>query len=114
MKNDRTHKAAAKSMRPARAKTNAASRVALPAGTRAPDFMLLSTLDQKASLSAVAGSPVILVFSPADWSPVCGDQLALYNELLPEFDKYRAQMLAISVDGAWCHMAYAQGRKLHF
>ncbi len=56
----------------------------------------------------------MLVFYPADWSPVCGDQLALYNEILHEFSQFEAQVLGISVDGAWCHAAYAQDRKLHF
>jgi peroxiredoxin len=53
-------------------------------------------------------------FYPADWSPVCGDQMALYNEVLPEFHKHGAELLGISVDGAWCHEAFAQHRHLHF
>jgi peroxiredoxin len=57
---------------------------------------------------------VILVFYPADWSPVCGDELALYNELLSEFRKYDAELVGISVDGVWCHRAYAEARKLEF
>jgi peroxiredoxin len=87
---------------------------ALPGGTPAPDFELLSTPDQKVDLNHFRGRPVVLVFYPADWSPVCGDQLALYNELLPEFDRHAAQILGLSVDGVWCHTAYAQHRKLHF
>src|ERR1700688_4359414 len=58
--------------------------------------------------------PVILAFYPADWSPVCGDQMALYNEILPEFRKFGAELLGVSVDGAWCHDAFAQNRHLHF
>jgi len=54
------------------------------------------------------------VFYPADWSPVCGDQLALYNELLPEWHRRHAQLLAISVDGPWCHRAFSENRGLHF
>jgi peroxiredoxin len=57
---------------------------------------------------------VILAFYPADWSPVCGDQMALYNEVLPEFRKFGAELLGISVDGAWCHGAFAENRHLHF
>lgn len=57
---------------------------------------------------------MILVFYPADWSPVCGDQMALYNEIRQEFEDFGAQMLGISVDGAWCHAAFAADRKLHF
>jgi len=63
------------------------------------------------SLADFRGHPVVLVFYPADWSPVCGDQLALYNELLGEFAKYDAVVLGISVDGAWCHLAFASNRK---
>jgi peroxiredoxin len=92
----------------------AATQSALPAGTKAPDFTLPSTPDQKLSLSDFRGSPVILAFYPADWSPVCGDQMALYNEVLPEFSRYGAHLLGISVDGAWCHAAYREHRNLHF
>jgi peroxiredoxin len=86
----------------------------LPAGAQAPDFSLPVTPDQKLSLSELRGKPVILAFYPADWSPVCGDQMALYNEILPEFRKYGAELLGISVDGVWCHEAFAQNRGLHF
>jgi peroxiredoxin len=86
---------------------------ALKAGTVAPDFALPSTPDQKVSLSELRGKPVVLVFYPADWSPVCSDQLGLYNELLPEFSEFDAQIIGISVDGVWCHMAFCKDRKLH-
>jgi peroxiredoxin len=86
----------------------------LPAGTRAPDFTLPVTADQKVSLSDFAGQNVILAFYPADWSPVCGDQMALYNELVGEFRKRGAALLGISVDGPWCHGAFAKARNLHF
>jgi peroxiredoxin len=85
----------------------------LKAGTSAPDFSLPSTPDQKVSLSELLGRPVVLVFYPADWSPVCSDQLGLYNELLPEFSEFEAQIIGISVDGIWCHLAFCKDRKLH-
>jgi len=87
---------------------------ALAAGVAAPDFRLNSTPDQKVKLSDFRGNPVILAFYPADWSPVCGDQMSLYNEILPEFRRLGAQLLGISVDGVWCHRAFAEARKLHF
>jgi peroxiredoxin len=87
---------------------------ALPAGTAAPDFNLRSTPDQAVKLSDFRGQPVILAFYPADWSPVCGDQLALYNELLPEFRRFNAELIGISVDGIWCHLAFAKDRKFKF
>jgi peroxiredoxin len=71
----------------------------------APDFELFATPDQKCSLEEFRGKNVILAFYPADWSPVCGDQMSLYND---------AQLLGISVDGKWCHAAYTQQRTLHF
>ena len=87
---------------------------ALPAGTAAPDFSLPSTPDQKVALSEFRGRPVILAFYPADWSPVCGDQMALYNEVRGEFARFGAQLLGVSVDGAWSHAAFAKDRRLHF
>jgi peroxiredoxin len=86
----------------------------LPAGTPAPDFALPIGPDGELRLSSLRGRPVILVFYPADWSPVCGDELALYNELLPEFRRREAEVLGISVDGVWCHRAYAESRHLEF
>ena len=86
----------------------------LSSGTPAPDFTLRSTPDQWLNLSEFRGPPTILAFYPADWSPVCGDQMALYNEMLPEFQEYDAELLGISVDGAWCHAAFSRDRKLHF
>jgi peroxiredoxin len=86
----------------------------LAPGTPAPDFRLPTTPDQTVCLSDFLGAPLILAFYPADWSPVCGDELALFNEVLPEFRRFRAALLGISVDGVWCHLAYAHDRKLRF
>ena len=86
----------------------------LPAGEVAPDFTLNVTPDQTLILSDLRGRPVILAFYPADWSPVCGDQMALYNEILPEFSKFGAELLGLSVDGVWSHTAFAETRHLHF
>ena len=86
----------------------------LSPGTLAPAFDLQSTPDQRLTLADFRGRNVILAFYPADWSPVCGDQLALYNELLDEFRAHDAQLLGISVDGVWCHAAFARDRHYHF
>ncbi len=80
----------------------------------APDFELQASPDEAFSLQQFRGKNVILAFYPADWSPVCGDQMALYNEMLTIFAKYNAVLLGISVDSKWCHKAYADQRKLHF
>jgi len=86
----------------------------LGVGTVAPNFTLHVTPDQTLTLSDLLGQPVILAFYPADWSPVCGDQMAVYNEILPEFRKFGAELLGVSVDGSWCHGAFAEARHLHF
>lgn len=86
----------------------------LAPGTSAPEFTLRVTPDQDLSLSEFRGRPVIIAFYPADWSPVCGDQMTLYNQIRPEFHKYGAEVLGISVDGAWCHQAYARHNHIHF
>src|SRR5438309_10553750 len=87
---------------------------ALPAEAVAPDFSLRSTPDQAVKLSDFRGQPVVLALYPADWSPVCGDQMGLYNEILPEFQRFNAELIGISVDGIWCHLAFAHDRKLRF
>ena len=86
----------------------------LAIGTPAPDFELHSTPDQKLKLSELRGKRVILAFYPADWSPVCGDQMGLYNETLRFFKKHNAELIGISVDSKWCHLAFSQDRKFHF
>lgn len=86
----------------------------LASGTKAPAFTLRVTPDQSLSMSEFAGRRVILAFYPADWSPVCGDQMTLYNHVLSEFRKKGAELVGISVDGAWCHQAFARDRNLHF
>jgi peroxiredoxin len=70
----------------------------LAAGAKAPDFSLMKAPQQSISLKKLRGKPVILAFYPADWSPVCSDQMALYNEILPEFAKYGAELFGVSVD----------------
>jgi peroxiredoxin len=92
----------------------AETTTALQPGVQAPDFTLHSTPDQAISLHEFKGQRVILCFYPADWSPVCGDQMALYNEILSEFRKHHAAIIGISVDGVWCHSAFANARRLHF
>jgi peroxiredoxin len=86
----------------------------LSAGVPAPGFTLQVTPDQTLSLEELHGRPVVLAFYPADWSPVCGDQMSLYNEILGEFRRHDAALVGISVDGVWCHRAFAADHHLHF
>ncbi|HEX6671116.1 MAG TPA: redoxin domain-containing protein [Nitrososphaeraceae archaeon] len=85
---------------------------ALQPGITAPDFTLRSRPDQSISLNQYRGNPVILVFYPADFSPVCGDEMTLFNQLLPEFQRLNAEVIGISVDGVWCHLAFSKEKNL--
>ena len=80
----------------------------------APDFTLPATNGQTVSLSKFHGQPVVLVFYPADETPVCSNQLALYNEALHLFEEYDAQLLGISVDDLDSHEDFAESLKLNF
>jgi peroxiredoxin len=86
----------------------------LEPGTQAPDWELKATPDQTVKLSDFRGRNLIMAFYPADWSPVCTDQMALYNEILPEFKRLGAELVGLSIDHAWCHVAFAQSRNLRF
>lgn len=86
----------------------------LAVGTPAPDFELFSTPDQKVKLSELKGQKVIIAFYPADWSPVCSDELTIFNEALRLFSRHNAQLLAISVDSKWSHLAFSESHKFHF
>lgn len=86
----------------------------LGAGEKAPNFELPASADKKYQLKDCRGRPVILIFYPADFSPVCTDQLALYSDILPQFEKYNAQLFGISVDSIWAHAAFAADRGIKF
>jgi peroxiredoxin len=86
----------------------------LKPGSKAPNFTLKTTPDQSVSLRDFLGRPVVLAFYPADWSPVCSDEMALYAQVMPEFKKFDAEVLGISVDGVWTHLAFAKDRGLNF
>jgi peroxiredoxin len=90
------------------------ARPILAPGVRAPEFTLPRSPDERVSLGDYRGRRVVLAFYPADWSPVCTDQMTLYNHLLEELAKYGTDLLGISVDGPWCHRAYARDRNIHF
>lgn len=87
---------------------------ALPPGTLAPDFTLTTHKKEAINLREFRGQPVILAFYPADHTPVCTNQLALYNEALPVFAEYNAQLLGISVDDPDSHHAFATDLHLEF
>jgi peroxiredoxin len=80
----------------------------IEAGAQAPDFALLDQDGKQVSLSDYRGQPVLLVFYPADFSPVCTDQLSVYESDLPEFARRGVQVIGISVDSAFCHRAFRE------
>jgi peroxiredoxin len=75
-------------------------------GAQAPDFTLPDQDGNKVSLADFRGQTVVLVFYPADFSPVCTDQLSVYQEVLDEFEERGAKLVGISVDGVFCHRAF--------
>jgi peroxiredoxin len=78
----------------------------IEAGRPAPDFTLRDQDGNEVSLADFRGSTVVLVFYPADFSPVCTDQLSVYQEVLGELEARGTRLLGISVDGAFCHKAF--------
>jgi peroxiredoxin len=89
-------------------------RTLLPVGGPAPNFDLRDGPDSYASLSDYAGSIVVLLFYAADFHPVCIRQLTVFNEALPEFHRLGAQILGISHDAIWSHIAFSNQFNLHF
>jgi peroxiredoxin len=87
---------------------------ALQPGIQAPDFELHASPEHSYGPRDFRGRALIIAFYPADWSPVCTDQMALYNEILPEFEQLGADLVGISTDHAWCHGAFAEHRNLRF
>src|SRR5215213_9904956 len=94
--------------------TDIEQRSPVAPGTPAPDFRLPAGPDRELGLADLRGRPAVLAFYPADWSPVCSDQLTLYQEVSPLFEQFDAQVVGISVDGVWCHRAFRQHRSIGF
>jgi peroxiredoxin len=87
----------------------------LAKGTIAPDFELAASKQETTfRLSAMRGKRVIIAFYPADWSPVCTDQLSFFNEVVEIFNEKNAVLVGISVDSKWCHIAFSNDRHLDF
>ncbi|RKN51018.1 redoxin domain-containing protein [Micromonospora endolithica] len=84
-------------------------------GSTAPGFTLPATPDgRQTGPDDFRGRPVVLAFYPADWSPVCGDQMSLYQAAMSEFDRHQAALLGVSVDNLWSHRAFAEDRGIDF
>ena len=77
-------------------------------GEQAPDFALRDQDGEKVSLSDFRGRKVMLVFYPGDFSPVCGDQLSIYQEVKPEIAEKGVELIGISVDSFFAHKAFQE------
>jgi peroxiredoxin len=75
-------------------------------GEKAPDFSLPDQDGNTVSLADLGGQTSVLVFYPMDWSPVCTDQLNVYQEVLGELEERGAKLYGISVDSAFSHKAF--------
>lgn len=80
----------------------------IAAGTPAPDFTLRDQDGEEVSLSDFRGRKVLLVFYPQDFSPVCGDQFSIYQEVKPEIAEKGVELLGISIDHQWAHKAFQE------
>jgi mycoredoxin-dependent peroxiredoxin len=90
-------------------------------GAEAPDFELPSNIldngrpGKKVRLSDFRGKKnVVLAFYPLDFSPTCSTENQCFREDFSEFQKAGAQVLGISVDSAWAHMAFAKQMGLEY
>lgn len=77
-------------------------------GEKAPDFTLRNQDGDDVSLADYAGRKVLIVFYPMDFSPVCSDQLSIYQEVKPELSEKGVELLGISVDHIWAHKAFQE------
>ena len=77
-------------------------------GTPAPDFALPDQDGNIVKLEDLRGQTTVLVFYPNDFSPVCTDQLNVYQEVLGELEAEGAKLYGVSVDSAWAHKAFQQ------
>jgi peroxiredoxin len=83
-------------------------------GVDAPEFTLKDHRGQDVSLSDYRGGKVVLCFYPNDFSPVCTDQLSVYQEVKPELDAAGVTLLGISVDHSWAHRAFRKALGIEF
>ena len=88
----------------------------LAVGAKAPNFELKATGGEMVSLSELlsAHKYLVMVFYPAAWSPVCGDEMALFQEFLDEFERHGAGAVGISVDNIWSIEAWAESKGISF
>ena len=83
-------------------------------GEKAPDFSLPNHKGEQISLSDFRGRKVMLAFYPSDFSPVCSDQLSIYQEVKPDLDEAGLEVVGVSIDHSWAHRAFRKELNLDF
>jgi peroxiredoxin len=83
-------------------------------GEKAPDFSLPNHKGEQVSLSDFRGRKVMLAFYPSDFSPVCSDQLSIYQEVKPDLDEAGLEVVGVSIDHSWAHRAFRKELNLDF
>ena len=81
-------------------------------GAPAPEFTLADQDGNELSLADLRGQTTVLVFYPLDFSPVCTDQLNVYQEVLEDLEREGVRLVGISVDSAFSHKAFRQHLRL--
>jgi peroxiredoxin (alkyl hydroperoxide reductase subunit C) len=76
-------------------------------GTPAPSFRLLRASGESFTETDLAGQTTVLVFYPFAFSPVCTDQLQLYEPLLAELAERGAKLYGVSCDATFAQTAFA-------
>jgi peroxiredoxin len=77
-------------------------------GTPAPAFSLATEEDGKFTEQDLQGRTTVLVFYPFAFSPVCTDQLQLYEEVLGELQAQGADLYGVSCDSTWAQKAFRE------
>ena len=83
-------------------------------GEKAPDFSLPNHKGEQVSLSDFRGRKVMLAFYPSDFSPVCSDQLSIYQEVKPDLAEAGLEVVGVSIDHSWAHRAFRKELNLDF
>ncbi len=88
----------------------------LSVGEKAPDFALYDQDFNKVSLKDLLakGKPVVLVFFPAAFSPICTTELCTFRDKMAMLEKANATVAGISVDSPWCLKEFKEKNRLPF
>ncbi|MGB3536230.1 MAG: peroxiredoxin [Microcoleaceae cyanobacterium] len=80
-------------------------------GTEAPDFTATAVVDQEfktVKLSEYRGKYVVVFFYPLDFTFVCPTEITAFSDRAEEFEKLNTQIMGISVDSEFSHLAWVQ------